>query len=348
MTILWDNPRPDGYWPGTPTQWREPSVDDCTWYATEFLFERASSTHLSMHPTREIREHSSDKVGGTPLAVALRDTLRLWPTSEQVTYRYGAYSGRYISEALRHGAGILWGGDYEQLPKHYRRWTNNDNFDHAFASLTLNKSPGGEDRTFLYDPLGGGPQREFYDGEWITLEALFKFNWQANASTYYVGIVENKGKYRMQSLHLPITEEPDRVVTVRRGGAARAAPRYTADPVRKFWNEDKRWRLLGKVTGGWHIVLWKVGDNHWEYGYVFKDDILTNEGVVIAGPVESDPDESEAIAELHARLQTANKSIIALKDDKLALINTNYAQGQLLKTYEEVVPRVRDDLATLP
>lgn len=333
MTALWDDPRPKGYWPGTPTQWREPTIDDCAWYAVEFLFEKASNTHLSLHPVLDIRAYSSDKVGGTPNTVALRDTLRLWPASEDVTYRYNGYNRADIVDALRHGAGILWGGDYENLPVHYRRWTNNDVFAHAMASLTLDVNKAGKERTFLYDPLGGGPTKQPYDGEWITIDALLDFSWNSG-KLYPIGIVENEGE-TVKYLHLGKGQKPDREVGVRRGGVARAAPRFSAGTVRKFWNADKRWPFLAKFKDGWFLVLWDQGENNWEFGYVHKDDIIANEGVVVE--TTTDPTIDELM-----------RAITALKDDKQTLVDANYVQSQLLTQYEEVVPRVRDDLTTLP
>ena len=306
--VMWDNPRPKGYWPNTPSQWREPSVDDCTWYATEFLFEAASETHRSVHPVLGLRNDSIDKVGGTTLPVALSETMRLWPTSERVTYSYGSYTRDEIVAALLSGAGILWGGDYEKLPNHYRRWTNNDVFNHAMASLTLED----EDRTFLYDPLGGGPTRQPYDGEWITIDALLDFNWNAGYKQYSVGIVENLGEEPMRYLHLPMSSEADRVVGIRRGGAARVAPRITAAVKRKFWNEEKRWGFLGLFSGGWFLVLWEQ-DGEWDFGYVHREDIIANESVQVEPTL---PEVSAEATELYEKIETA-------------LVNLNEAQAFL-------------------
>lgn len=306
MAKLWDNPRPQGYWPGTPTQWREPSVDDCTWYATEFLFEAASETHLSMHPVRDIRANSTDTDGGTPLAVALRDTAAIWPDDEGVTYEYIFANRQQITNALASGAGILWGGDYERLPPHYRRWTNNDVFNHAMASLTLDIGATGTERTFLYDPLGGGPEREPYDGEWIKIHDILDFNWGDGG--YPVGIVKNKGDYTMQKLNLPFSQKANRAVGLRRGAAARSAPMHGSDVVRRFWTESKRYPFLAKFRNGWFLVLWKGDENDWDFGYVHKDDIKVNEWVGV--PPVDDTDV--------AALKLANK---ALASDNAALNN---------------------------
>lgn len=236
-----------------------------------------------MHPVQALREKSTDTEGGTELQVALRDTLKLWPTNERVTYRYGLFTRQYIASALRRGAGVLYGGDYEKLPLHYRRWTNNDVFNHAAASLTLDIKPNGVERTFWYDPLGGGPQRAPYDGEWITLDAVLDFNWSYNGR-YYVGIVENLGDVPVKYLHLGLEQEPDKVVYLERGATARVSPRTTADQRRRFWNETKARPFLARFSGGWLLVLWDDGEgNTWDFGYVHRDEALRIETVEPGG-----------------------------------------------------------------
>lgn len=279
-----DSPRPEGYWPGTPSQWREATVDDCTWYATEFLFEAAGRTHHSMHPVRELRALSSDKVGGTPLTVAIGDTLRIWPASENVGAVYGTFSRLDIVRALSTGAGILWGGDYVKLPPHYRRWTNHDEFSHAMASLTFDKET---QQTFLYDPLGGGPTKLPYDGEWIGIDDLLAFNWSNGQLGYYVGIVQNKGDGVMRFLHLPTSQRPNKTVALKHGASAFAEPRATGEPVRRFFNENKQWPYLGKGWSGWYIVLWNDGEtgDTWDFGFVPSTEVLEVVNVPIP-PVE--------------------------------------------------------------
>jgi hypothetical protein len=166
------------------------------------------------------------------------------------------------------------------------------------SSLTLDEN----ERTFLYDPLGGGPERLPYDGEWISLDALLEFNWKSNGK-YYVAIVENEGNYNLRYLHLPVHQEADKVVTVRRGGAARVEPRITSSTVRRFWNENKRRPFLAKFAGGWYLVLWSSGEE-WEWGYVYKDDILSVESVEVEPP--QPPCEEET--DLEARLATIEAS----------------------------------------
>ena len=202
---------------------------------------------------------------------------RLWPIEERVEYRYGAFTRDYIIEALEEGASIVWGGDYEKLPPHYRRWTNNDTFDHAMASADIQ-----DGKTFLYDPLGGGPQREFYDGEWIPLDSLLDFSWQKTPTRYWVGIVQNRGEEPMKYLNLPSDYKPDRVARVKYGAVVRSAPRVTAGEVRKFWNKHKERSLLYAVDG-WKCILWKDDEGVWEWGYV------SNADIIITKPIETLP-----------------------------------------------------------
>lgn len=289
MTELRDRPRPAGYWPNTPSQWREPSVDDCTWYATEFAYEAASENYRSVHPVLGLRNFSSDKVGGTPVHVALRDTQSLWPSEERVTYDYYLAHPNQVREHLKRGATIVWGGDYEKLPPHYRRWTNNDTFNHAMASRDLDH----KDWTFLYDPLGGGPQRDPYDGEWIPLEAMFRFSW-GHSGKVEIGVVENRGDEPMNRVHLFGQHPTDKEVRTRSGTEVRRNPRSTGEITRRFHDEEK-WRpLIGNANGGWRLVGWGDLDlDNTNIGYVHADDIL--EVKEMQYPDTENCDEQEAL-----------------------------------------------------
>ena len=257
---LRDKPRPSVYWPNTPSQWTQSSVDDCTWYAVEFAFEAASNTHLSMHPVEDIRVGSSDTVGGTPIAVALWDTYKMWPKKEDAKYQYGSFSHETIEQALRDGKTIVWGGDYEKLPAHYRKWTNNDTFDHAMSSRDYRVHRGAK-QTFLYDPLGGGPQREPYDGEWIALNALYKFNWGRAGTHEYVGIVYNDRADAQTGTDKMIkgdfTRTSERYVKLPIGVQVYDAPE--GKKIRQVRHE-KRYHYFGFVGGGWWAIgIWYDG-----------------------------------------------------------------------------------------
>lgn len=323
MTTLWDNPRPKGYWPGTPSQWREPTVDDCTWYATEFGFEAASETHLSMHPVKDLRNFSSDTVGGTPLSVALRETARLWPAKERVHSEYGAYSRRFIMDALSAGAVLVYGGDYEVLPPHYRRWTYNDYFDHAVASKTLDRTDLGTFRTFMYDPLGGGRYYEPYDGEWITIDGLLKYCWQSG-DKYWVSIIENKGAEPMKSLNINPNQMADKEVRVRNTTVVRAQPRITGDRTRRIYSNTKWWPVVGRVAGGWRLIAWKNELGHVEWGYINPDDILEYRNEPFT---DTDND--------------------ALLNENLTLASENAALETELGKYKGVVESISADLEVL-
>ena len=278
MAELRDSPRPKVYWPNTPSQWREPTVDDCTWYATEFAFQAASKNHLNMHPVKDLREKSSDTEGGTPVPVALRDTEYLWPKSEEVAYKYGQFTKAEIRRALKDEKTIVYGGDYEKLPQHYRRWTYNDTFNHAMASRDY-REVNGVGFTFLYDPLGGGPQRDFYDGEWIRLDDLLAFNWSGSKGEY-VGIV-----YRI------------RRDTMIKGNVERRSDKYIDLPektdiydaplgeVIRTTNKPLRLDYFGYAGGGWWAVEIWVNDGL-VIAYVKKNDKYERGN----WPVTPDPD----------------------------------------------------------
>jgi hypothetical protein len=272
--MLWDNPRPIGYWPGTPNQFREPTVDDCTWYATEFAFEAASETHRSVHPVKGLRNFSSDTVGGTPVSVAIRDSLRLWPKSERVWAEYGAYSRDYLEHLLQRGVTLILGGDYEKLPAHYRRWTNNDTFDHAVACRTYRNRLPGVEQTFLYDPLGGGPTFKPYDGEWITLDALLDdYSWHF-AGKIWAGIVENKGDSPMKRVFVHPETPTNKEVTVPRGTIVREAPRTTSEKVKTIWSSTRKFPMIGAASNGWRLIGWDLEVSTGNIGYIHRDDII--------------------------------------------------------------------------
>lgn len=254
MATLRDKPRPSVYWPNTPSQWREPTVDDCTWYAVEFAFQAASDNHVSMHPVNDLRNHSIDRTGGTQVRVALSEVDRLWPKGENVGWKYGVFSKTEIRRRLKDGATIVWGGDYEKLPQHYRRWTVNDYFNHAMASRDFRINPqSGKAQTFLYDPLGGGPQRDFYDGEWINLEALYRFNWNNEE----VGIVYNIGRKTDKMIRGPIERTSSKWVHLPAGVRVFDAP--GGQVVRTVGNA-KRYDYFGYSNGFWAIEIFVQGE----------------------------------------------------------------------------------------
>jgi hypothetical protein len=305
MAILWDKPRPSVYWPGTPSQWREPTVDDCTWYAVEFAFEAASKTHLSMHPVRDLRRHSSDTVGGTPVPVALREVDKLWPTSEGVRWTYGAESRATIRRALIDGDTIVWGGDYEKLPTHYKRWTNNDIFDHAMASRDF-RTYNGTGQTFLYDPIGGGPQRDFYDGEWISLDALMEFSW-SGAGGEWVGIVRATKQQGDTMIKGPFERTSSRYVELPVGVKVFNAPE---GKVVKRIGTAKKYDYFGYTNDYWAIELWVMGEP--VIAYVKKNDNWDRGNWPI--PVEPEPEPDPALIAAVARIGVLEAALADIEE----------------------------------
>jgi hypothetical protein len=226
-------------------------------------------------------------VGGTPVAVALRDTGEFWPDRENVSWEYSAYSKFELERALRSGAVLVVGGDYESLPFHYRRWTNNDNFDHAIALKFLTPV----NTTKMYDPLGGGPTNQPYDGEWIDFDAIFNpsgFCWRGVDEKYMCGIVQNteEGETSMDTMYLDQDTPATRMMRVKDKTKVYDKPTVTSDMVKTFWNADT-WRWLAGTAPGWKMTLYKnVSDTEWQAGYVQAEEVLE----VKDAPVEIDPD----------------------------------------------------------
>ena len=321
MTELWDNPRPLGYWPGTPSQWREPTVDDCTWYATEFAFEAASETHHSVHPVKGLRNYSTDRVGGTPVSVAIRDTSVLWPDRERVHAEYGAYKREYITRLLREGAVFVLGGDYEKLPAHYRRWTYNDTFDHAVAIKTYDEP---NDRTFLYDPLGGGRTFEPYDGEWIKMDAILRYTWQMNSTRYYAGLVQNEGDEPMKTVNLNPNHPADREVRVRPNTVVRGVPRSTGERTRQIYSGTKWWPLVGKTTNGWRLIAWDLDEDRKNIGYVHMDDIT--EVRVVEMPDATDCADLEEANAMLLKSTASLQNQVRLQEETIALDQLSFVE----------------------
>lgn len=306
--------RPSGYFPNTPNQFREPTVDDCTWYAMELAFERASETHLSMHPVKALRNHSSDTTGGTQIPVALRETLRLWPREQNVIGGYGLFTLPQIKEAANKGATIVTGGDYEKLPAHIRRWTNNDFFNHAMANWGNKRG-----KTWLYDPLGGGPTFKPYSGEWISWKALFNrtsgYNWSVG-NRYYVAIIANSGRSReMINVHVPRNNPTTKELQIKRGRTIRKAPSPLAQKVQTVSNANKWWPFLGRSRNGYLVVLFPANQNSWELGYVHRSDIKAKRNTPIATqPVQEEvPNAEEVIITINDAIEHLDNAVWLLE-----------------------------------
>jgi len=305
-----DKPRPPGYWPNTPSQWREATVDDCTWYSTEFAWQSEDKEHRNFHPVRDIRSQSTDRVGGTPVSVAMRDTAKFWPADAGVGWKYGLYDKAEIRRALRSGAVVVLGGDYKQLPLHYRRWTNNDDFAHAMAIKFLLETGF----TRMYDPLGGGPQRDEYDGEWIQFNQLFgvgNYTWgNSDRSRFWVGIVEQRHEEtRVAQVTVDIDTATAGIV-VKKNTDVHQTASSGSTVLRKFWAEGTHKSLM-RGPNGWRMVAWTNQEGEQLAGWVHKDDILRV--VSLTPPVPTPPLEGyerdaleDKIAALHTRMEVAS------------------------------------------
>lgn len=316
---LRDTPPPPGYWPPTPNQFREPSVDDCTWYAGEFAWQAGSKTHHSMHPVNELRASSTDKVGGTPISVMMRDTSNIWPAQEHVGWSYGAYTAEHLKNALRGGAVLVVGGNYDNLPLHYRRWTTNDSFAHAIALKFLLD----DGRTRMYDPLGGGPARATYDGEWIDFPAIFKptvggFCWKDGSGRFLVGIVQNlDGDESMNNLFLPPANPTTKQVRLKEGTEGYAKPSITSKRSKIFWTSTIwRWHL-GNTGDGWAAIAVQSDQDNlpdWYTVYVLKNDIIESR-LIEADPTPDVEAYKKAIQTLNDQLLIAEKELTLTEAD---------------------------------
>ena len=311
-------PPPPGYWPPTPSQWTEVTVDDCTWFAGEFAWQSGSDIHRSMHPVDDLRAKSTDRVGGTPINVMMNEIDRLWPARDGVGWRYGSHSTQEIKRALTGGAAVIVGGDYEKLPPHYKRWTNNDVFDHAMTIKFLLD----DGRVRLYDPLGGGPARLPYDGEWIPFEALFAgnygFNWQEPTGAYPTGFVQNltEGAPEVDKLFLDQEHPATREMRVKDRTPVYKKPSITSLRVKTFWNETV-WRWLAGATEGWRITVYQdVGSTDWKVGYVNNIDVIETRTAEL--PADDHLETIETLTtqlnEERDQLATANGKIEAIRN----------------------------------
>ena len=267
-----------GYWPNTPSQWREPTVDDCTWYSGEFAFQAADEYRRNFHPVNDIRNQSTDRVGGTPVDVMLRDMADFWPKDAGLDYKYGAWPKRDIRRALWTGATVVVGGDYEKLPLHYRRWTNNDYFNHAMAVRFLRTRKDGTQVTALYDPLGGGPTRQPYDGEWIAFNAIFgdedEYTWRAQAGRYWVGVVDNLHRKEQMKKVFFDAADSTREARVQSGTPVFSEPSTVAPRLKVLMDDTKWYKLIGRVNPNWFAIFsWNKELKDHEVGYVAASDI---------------------------------------------------------------------------
>ena len=324
MTLR-DSPSFDkqGYWPNTPSQWREPTVDDCTWYAGEFAFQAADVKHRNYHPVNDIRLKSADNTGGTTVAYMMQFTEQFWPDDSLMTAYYGSFGAGEIRDRLSKGATFVVGGDYEQLPLHYRRWTNNDEFNHAVAIRFYDE---GTDRTAMYDPLGGGPTYREYDGEWISLEALLKGYWWRGGKGWVAGIT---APYREERIMKPFVgiDGAELELRVKERTYVYNGPSAGSAIERRIWKDTNWWPTIGRAVGGWFLILWtdsETKDLRW--GYVHREDIVEKRNIERTEPTgEVDPDLVAQIENLQLevdRLKNVSVALQQVSEERLAVINT--------------------------
>ena len=309
-----------GYWPNTPSQWREPSVDDCTWYAGEFAFQAADVKHRNYHPVNDIRTKSADNKGGTTVLYMTTFMYNWWPSDARLHAYYGSFGESRIIDMLGGGATFIVGGDYEKLPLHYRRWTNNDNFNHAVAIRFYDPDT---ERVAMY---GGGPQRSEYDGEWIKLDALLNGYWWRGGNGWVAGVV---GPYREEPIVKPFIDPEDatRELRVRARSFVYDGPSTLSPLNRRIWSDTKWWPVIGRAQGGWFLILWRDADDESvRFGYIHRDDVLEQRDVQRTGSSgELDPELMQQLELAKTEIQSLEASLeVARKtsEERLAVINT--------------------------
>ena len=303
-----------GYWPNTPSQWREPTVDDCTWYAGEFAFQAADVKHRNYHPVNDIRKESADNTGGTTVHYMTQFMYGWWPRDAELHAYYGSFGEERIIDMLEKGATFIVGGDYEKLPVHYRRWTNNDHFNHAVAIRFYDANT---ERTAMYDPLGGGPQRSEYDGEWINLERLLSGYWWRGGNGWVAGVV---GRYKKDKIVKPFMkpEEVTRQLRAKSRSFIYEGPSTLSPLERRIWSDKNWWATLGRAEGGWFLILWRDKENNEvRWGYIHRDDILEQREVQPC--LTSDPAD-DLVAQVE-NLQSEVDRLKNLTSQQLTVIN---------------------------
>lgn len=307
MADLRDSPLPSGYRPNTPNQFREKTVDDCTWFAMEYAYERASLGQLKANPVDVRRTVDPDLTGPTRMSDAFEAFDRYYKRSRLVRHYQSPLTPRDFDEALnllRMDATLVVIGDYEELPFHYRRWTYNDKFDHAIAIHDFRpdikfgaRSVGS---TYMYDPLGGGRTFEPYDGEWIPVEGVLRsFVWTTGTSIS-IGVLSPAKEEQLINSTLPPVLR--RLAKLKAGTHVLSEPTAAATTITKLDGETDL-GLVGAVRGtDWRAVqvMRKIGN---VVGYVHSTNVLS----VGLNPLYT-PTQGETL-ELVATLEKANADL---------------------------------------
>ncbi len=145
----------------------------------------ASAGEYWMPPILLRKKYDPDLTGGSNYVDVAQQWHRTFPKGPVPVINM---QDQKLLTATRSGAFAVVVGNEMNFPPYYRRWTNDDTFHHAVAvccytpSVKLGNSKLGS--LWLYDPLGGGPNREPYDGEWISVEDLFGFAFHQGSTIY--------------------------------------------------------------------------------------------------------------------------------------------------------------------
>lgn len=329
-----DTPKPElDYITKTMNQFQARTVDDCVWYATNEATERVTRGAAYVKDPEAFRKQSTGTISGpSKLSVVSDAFLDKFPGT--FDFIQSPIDERLTKDQaiarLVAGATIVVLGDYEKLPKYYRRWTNNDRFDHATTTTLFNPDhklyKGSQGSTWFYDPLGGGPSNKAYRGEWIDVESVFDdFAWHTGTAIS-IGVFDQYTEEIMITVHRDQTAP--RLVTIKAGTEVMKEPSAASKGATKFKNQVVV-PYVGHPNADWHAILTKV-DNAvaLKIAYVHKSRVTKVEEAPV---VPTDPQlkaENEALKKQVLDLGNANKVLQGRVDT---------ANGRLGKIDKEAV-----------
>lgn len=328
-----DTPKPDlKYKTKTLNQFQAKTVDDCVWYAVNDTYEYVTEGKVHVKDPEEFRKESTGSASGpSKLSIVLAKFSARFPDAVSFTQSPGqGFTKDQAVAALEQGAGLVVLGDYENLPVYYRRWTNNDKFDHAVGARLFNPDhklfKGSRGSTWMYDPLGGGHNNNPYDGEWIAVEWLFDdFAWRTGTRVS-IAVIDEFTEETMISVDKDQTAP--RTATIKAGTEVRKDPDAASPVATKFKNQTDV-PYIGTTRDGWHAILTKV-DNllALKVAYVYKTAIKTIKDV------PATPTDDELLLE-NAQL----RELIEQRDLTIKMVNQRLstANTRLKKIDKEAV-----------
>jgi hypothetical protein len=315
-----DTPPPDlAYKTKTKNQFNAKTVDDCVWYAVNDAYEYVTrGVHQVASPEAFRRASSGTISGPSKLSDVLSAFAKRFPFG--VNYDQSPVSASWNREAcitaLTRGACLVFVGDYEKLPKYYRRWTNNDIFDHAVNAKTFRRDvklyTGSMGSTWFYDPLGGGTNDREYEGEWIAIESLTdEFAWKigSNIAVAFIDTYTEEDMFTVSK-----GQTTTRIARVKAGTKLMKMPEASSGVAKTLKNEQNL-PLLGVVNSKWSIVISDIPNLNAPKGvYVHQTDILKIESIPAPATDEQLVQENVALLKENDQLSAKNVELQARVD----------------------------------